>query len=143
MQRTDSGVSPEVHDHLHSFERVKLQVVKTAPHRLHLNSQLLESVSRLFIILDEADQCGVVSTRTGIENRWCTGRRAVCKVGEVLMVVWRCPAVQCGVFFQTCNRTHSNRLPVVDSPQCWGTVSYSWLSLSDLSTLMRSQSRRS
>ncbi len=29
-------VSPEVHDHLHCFERVKLQVVKTAP-----DSQLL------------------------------------------------------------------------------------------------------
>ncbi len=51
------GVSPEVHDHLHSFERVKLQVVKTAP-----DSQLLNflSVSRLVTILDEADQCGVI-----------------------------------------------------------------------------------
>ncbi len=38
------------------------------------------------------------------------------------------------VFFQTCNRTHSDRLPVVDSPQCWGMVSCSWC-LSDLSTL--------
>ncbi len=27
------------------------------------------------------------------------------------------------VFFQTCNRTNSDRLPVVDSPQCWGMVS--------------------
>ncbi len=38
------GVSPEVHDHLHSFERVQLQVVKTAS-----DSQLLNllSVSRL------------------------------------------------------------------------------------------------
>ncbi len=44
-------VSP---DHPHSFERVKLQVVKTAP-----DSQLLNllTVNRL---LDEADQCGVV-----------------------------------------------------------------------------------
>ncbi len=50
-------VSPEVHNHLHSFECVKLQVVKTAP-----DSQLLNllSVSRLVTILDEADQCGVV-----------------------------------------------------------------------------------
>ncbi len=50
-------VSPEVHGHLHSFECVKLQVVKTAP-----DSQLLNllSVSRLVTILDEADQCGVV-----------------------------------------------------------------------------------
>ncbi len=54
----ESGaVSPEVHDHLHSFERVTLQVVKTAP-----DSQLLNllSVSRLDTVLNEADQCGVV-----------------------------------------------------------------------------------
>ncbi len=51
------GVSPEVHDHFHSFERVELQVVKTAP-----DSQLLNllSVSRLVTVLDEADQCGVI-----------------------------------------------------------------------------------
>ncbi len=51
------GVSPEVHDHLHCFERVQLQLVKTAP-----DSQLLNllSVSRLVTVLDEADQCGVI-----------------------------------------------------------------------------------
>ncbi len=51
------GGPPEVHDHLHSFEHVKFQVVKTAP-----DSQLINllSVSRLVIILDEADQCGVI-----------------------------------------------------------------------------------
>ncbi len=51
------GGSPDVHDHLHCFKRVKLQVVKTAP-----DSQLLNllSVSRLVTILDEANQCGVV-----------------------------------------------------------------------------------
>ncbi len=51
------GGSPEVHNHLHGFERVKLQVVKTAP-----DSQLLNllSVSRLVTALNEADQCGVV-----------------------------------------------------------------------------------
>ncbi len=51
------GVSPEVHVHLHCFERVELQVVKTAP-----DSQLLNllSVSRLVTVLNEADQCGVV-----------------------------------------------------------------------------------
>ncbi len=51
------GGSPEVHDHLQCFERVQLQVVKTAP-----DSQLLNllSVSRLVSVLDEADQCGVV-----------------------------------------------------------------------------------
>ncbi len=40
-----------------SFERVKLQVVKTAP-----DSQLLNflSVSRLVTVLNEVDQCGVV-----------------------------------------------------------------------------------
>ncbi len=51
------GVSPEVHDHLHCFERVELQVVKTAPDSQILN---LLSVSRLVTVLDEADQCGVV-----------------------------------------------------------------------------------
>ncbi len=51
------GVSPEVHDHLHCFKRVKLQVVKTAP-----DSQLLNllSVKRLVTVLTEADQCGVI-----------------------------------------------------------------------------------
>ncbi len=24
------------------------------------------------------------------------------------------------VFFQTCSRTHSDRVPVVDTSQCWG-----------------------
>ncbi len=49
--------SAEVRDHLHCFERVQLQVVKTEP-----DSQLLNllSVSRLVTVLDEADQCGVV-----------------------------------------------------------------------------------
>ncbi len=42
---------------VHSFERVELQVVVTAP-----DSQLLNllSVSRLVSILDEADECGVI-----------------------------------------------------------------------------------
>ncbi len=45
------------YDHLHCFECVQLQVVKTAP-----DSQLfnLLSVSRLVTVLDEADQCGIV-----------------------------------------------------------------------------------
>ncbi len=70
------GVSPEVHDHLHSFERVKLQVVKTAP-----DSQLLNllSVSRLVTVLDEADQCGVV-----------------CKLQELDRGVFRCAVVRVG-----------------------------------------------
>uniref|UniRef100_A0A9J8BEH4 Reverse transcriptase domain-containing protein n=1 Tax=Cyprinus carpio carpio TaxID=630221 RepID=A0A9J8BEH4_CYPCA len=51
------GVSPEVHDHLHCFERVKLQVVKTAP-----DSQLVNllSVSRLVTVLNEADDCSII-----------------------------------------------------------------------------------
>ncbi len=51
------GVQGVFSFHLHSSERVQLQVVKIAP-----NSQLLNllSVSRLVSILDEADQCGVV-----------------------------------------------------------------------------------
>ncbi len=53
----ERGVSPEVHDHLHCFERVKLQVGKTAS-----DSQLLNllSVNRLITILNEADQCSVI-----------------------------------------------------------------------------------
>ncbi len=67
------GVYPEVHDYLHSFDRVKLQVVKNAP-----DSQLLNllSVSRLVTILDEADQCGVV-----------------CKLQELDRGVFRCAVV--------------------------------------------------
>ncbi len=61
---------------------------------------------------------------------------------EVLMVVWRGVQSRCGVFFQICNRTHSACLPVVDSPQWWGMVSCSWLTLSDLSTLMLSHWKR-
>ncbi len=51
------GVSPEVHDHLHGFERVKLQVVETAP-----DSQLhhLLTVRSFVTVLNEADQCGVI-----------------------------------------------------------------------------------
>ncbi len=42
------------------------------------------------------------------------------------MVVWRGVQGGCVFFFQTCSRTHSGRLPVVDSPECWGMVSCSW-----------------
>ncbi len=67
------GGSPEVHDHLHCFECVKLQVVKTTP-----DSQLLNllSVSRLVTVLDDADQCGVV-----------------CKLQELDRGVFRCAVV--------------------------------------------------
>ncbi len=68
------GVSPEVHDHLHCFEHVELQVVKTAP-----DSQLLNllSVSRLVSVLDETDQCGVF-----------------CKLQELDRGVFRCAVVR-------------------------------------------------
>ncbi len=68
------GVSPEVHDHLHCFKRVKLQVVKTAP-----DSQLLNllSVGRLVTVLNEADQCGVV-----------------CKLQELDRGVFRCAVIR-------------------------------------------------
>ncbi len=52
-----AGGSPEAHDHLHCFEHVKLQVVKTTPDSHLLN---LLSVSRLVTVLNEADQCGVI-----------------------------------------------------------------------------------
>ncbi len=94
----ERGGSPEIHSHLHCFEHVKFQVVKTAP-----NSQLLnlQSVSRLVTVLDEAHTCGVVLTERSFE-------------------------VQSFMFFKTCNKTHSDRLPVVESPLCWGMVSCSW-----------------
>ncbi len=57
MVRGGQGVSPEVRDHLHGFERVELQVVKTAPDNQLLN---VLSVSRLVTVLNEADQCGVI-----------------------------------------------------------------------------------
>ncbi len=64
------GVSPEVHDYLHCFERVELQVVKTAPDRQLFN---LLSVGT---ILNETDQCGVV-----------------CKLQELDRGVFRCAVV--------------------------------------------------
>ncbi len=57
------GVSPEVHDHLHCFDRVELQVVKTAPYSQFLN-------------LNEADKFGVV-----------------CKLQELDRGVFRCAVV--------------------------------------------------
>ncbi len=55
--RSAGGFPPEVYYHLHSFERVELQIVVTAP-----DSQLLNllSVSRLVAVLDETGDCGVI-----------------------------------------------------------------------------------
>ncbi len=61
---------------------------------------------------------------------------------EVLMVLWRGVQGECGVFFQICNRTHSDHLPVVDSPQCWGMVSCNWWCLSYLYTLKQNHWKR-
>ncbi len=65
---------------------------------------------------------------------------------EVLMDPWREGQNGSGVwdFFQTCNKTKKNinHLPVVDFPQCWGMVSWSWWCLSDLSTLMQGRWQR-
>ena len=46
------GAPPEVHYHLHSFERVQLQVVATAPQGELFN---FPPVCRLISISDEAD----------------------------------------------------------------------------------------
>ncbi len=67
------GCSPEVHYHLHSFEHVKLRVVKTAPDSQLLN---LMSVSRPVTVLNEADQCGIV-----------------CKLQEIDRGVFRCAVI--------------------------------------------------
>ncbi len=62
---------------------------------------------------------------------WRMSSSLICSAGVGgggLQEVWM-------VFFQTCNRTHSDCLPVVDSPECWGMVSCNWWCLSYLSTL--------
>ncbi len=68
------GVSPEVHDHLHCFECVELQVITTAP-----DSQLLNLlfVCGLVTLLDETDRCGVV-----------------CKLQELDRGIFRCAVVR-------------------------------------------------
>ncbi len=67
------GVPSEVHDHLHSFVRVQLQVVVTAP-----DSQLLNllSVNRLITVLNEADDFSVI-----------------CKLQELDRGVFRCAVI--------------------------------------------------
>ncbi len=67
------GGSPEVHNPLHCFERVRLRVIKTAPDNQLLN---LLSVSRLVTILNDADQGDVV-----------------CKLQELDGGVFRCAVV--------------------------------------------------
>ncbi len=47
-----------------------------------------------------------------------------------------------GVFSQYHNRTHSDRLQVVDSPEFWGMVSCNWWCLSYLSTLKQDHWKR-
>jgi len=59
------GVPPEVHYHLHCFEHFQLLLVMTTP-----DTQLLYllSVCRLITILVEADDCGVVCSRTELKT---------------------------------------------------------------------------
>ncbi len=54
---------------------------------------------------------------------WCTSSSLICSAGV------GGGGLQEGrmVFFQTCNRTHSDHCsPIVDSPQCWGMVFCNW-----------------
>ncbi len=59
-------VSPEVHDYLHCFDPVELQVVVTTPESQLLN---LLSVSRLATILNEADKCSVICDLQELDKR--------------------------------------------------------------------------
>ncbi len=60
------------------------------------------------------------------------------------MVVWTGEVFKAcvGCFFQTCSRTHSDCLPVVDYPECWGMMSCNWCCLSYLSTLKQNHWKR-
>ncbi len=80
------GVSPEVHSHLHSFERLELQVVKTAPDSQLLN---LMSVIRLVTILDEADQCGVICKLQELDRRIRRGEAKIEGSLDVQLFVYR------------------------------------------------------
>ncbi len=124
---------------------------------LHSSSDLLEICVKMGVSWSAQDfrQTGVTQSGTGsfilfcFRKTWRTSSSLIWSAGvgvreelEVLMVVWSGAQGRCGVFFQTWSRTHSDRLPVADSPQCWGMVSCSWWSLSDLSTLMQNHWKR-
>ncbi len=98
------GGSPEVHDHLQCFERVQLQVVKTAP-----DSQLLNllSVSRLVSVLDEADQCGVV-----------------CKLQELDWGLFRCAVIREEQWGENTalRGTSAGGVAVLSLTSCWLSV---------------------
>ncbi len=49
------------------------------------------------------------------QKTWHTSSSLNCRCGRD----WGCRRCE-WCFFQTCSRTRSDRLPVVDSPQCWG-----------------------
>ncbi len=68
---------------------------------------------------------------------WHTSSSLICIAGGGggLQEVWM-------VSFQTCSRTHSDRLPVVDFPQCWGMVSCNGWCLLYLSTLKQNHWKR-
>ncbi len=81
----------------------------------------------------------LVSHRLGLVPSFSCSfwRTCGCLLHLSAVQVWRRGGLQevWMVFFQTCNKTHSDGLPVVDSPQCWGMVSCNWWWLSYLSTL--------
>ncbi len=116
----EQGVSPEVHDHLHCFERVELQVVKTTPDRQLLN---LLSVSRLVTVLNEGDQCGVV-----------------CKLQELDRGVFRCAVI--GVRDKSRGREHSPEELQCWSYGCWMRIFPASLAAAGLSGSWWSTDRR-
>ncbi len=58
---------------------------------------------------------------------WCLSSLVLSEdLAHIIFTDLQCRRGEMGVaggvngVFQTCSRTHSDRLPVVDSPQCWG-----------------------
>ncbi len=89
------GGSLEVYGHLHCFQHVKLQVVKTAP-----DSQLLNllSVSRLVTVLNEVDQWGVVCKFQELDL-------VVTRLVDIAVFVMVSPKVQC---YHPCSSTFTS-----------------------------------
>ncbi len=85
-------------------------------------------------------QCDCLTS--GPERWWCPGTWMTLMMvsgGRAGGFLLKSTIISTVLYFQTCNRTHSDHLPVVDSPQGWGMVSCICLSLSDLSTLKQNQ----
>ncbi len=100
-------------------------------------------------LVEDLCEYGGQLVSTGFQTDWCHTVWAWClsslvlseDLAHIIFTDLECRWGEMGVagsvygVFQTCNRTHSDRLLVVDSPQRWGMVSCSWWCLSDLSTL--------